>query len=262
MQSDGFHCHKLNWTKIIRLRKIINFNALLTFLSVFYQTGAVYMRWNKPPGIIQIYWIYFQLKFNMLPDSIKVLIYIQIKKIILRYEHFLIIWLIVNIWDHRYYHYHVIEKNHEECHIMANWITWQNWMVSNISPRLVMEETNTTSCLIKVLILVTAVSSFVCSMQIYNSFASYTLQQRHNERDVVSNHQPHDCLLKRLFRRTPKKTSQLCVTGLCEGNSPLSGEFPAPRASNAENVSIWWRHYETLFLENRQTRVLRFTCPW
>ena len=27
--------------------------------------------------------------------------------------------------------------------------------------------------------------------------------------------------------------------------SPVTGEFPAQRASNAENVSIWWRHHET-----------------
>ena len=26
------------------------------------------------------------------------------------------------------------------------------------------------------------------------------------------------------------------------GNSPGTGEFPAHMASNAENVSIWWRH--------------------
>ena len=36
----------------------------------------------------------------------------------------------------------------------------------------------------------------------------------------------------------------LRVTDLCEGNSPITGEFPAQGASNAENVSIWWRHYE------------------
>ena len=30
--------------------------------------------------------------------------------------------------------------------------------------------------------------------------------------------------------------------GLCAGNSPVTGEFPAQMASNAENVSIWWRH--------------------
>ena len=27
-------------------------------------------------------------------------------------------------------------------------------------------------------------------------------------------------------------------------NSPVTGEFPAQRVSNAENVSIWWRHHE------------------
>ena len=37
-----------------------------------------------------------------------------------------------------------------------------------------------------------------------------------------------------------KEISKLCVTGLCEGNSPVTGEFPAQRASNAENISIWW----------------------
>ena len=41
------------------------------------------------------------------------------------------------------------------------------------------------------------------------------LQWRHNYHDGVSNHQPDDCLLKRLFRRRAKKTSMLHVTGLC-----------------------------------------------
>ena len=46
-------------------------------------------------------------------------------------------------------------------------------------------------------------------------FHPNTLQWRHNGRDGVSNHQPHDCLLNRLFRRRSKKTSKLRVTGLC-----------------------------------------------
>ena len=29
---------------------------------------------------------------------------------------------------------------------------------------------------------------------------------------------------------------------LC-GNSPVTGEFPAQRASSAENAHIWWRHH-------------------
>ena len=47
----------------------------------------------------------------------------------------------------------------------------------------------------------------------------YTSRWRHNEHDSVSNHQPHGCLLNRLFRRRSKKTSKFRVTGLCVGNS-------------------------------------------
>ena len=39
-----------------------------------------------------------------------------------------------------------------------------------------------------------------------------------------------------------RKHKKLGVTGLCAGNSPGTGDFPAQMASNAENVSIWWRH--------------------
>ena len=70
-----------------------------------------------------------------------------------------------------------------------------------------------------------------------------SLRWRHNGCDSVSNHQPHQCLLNRLFRRRSKKTSKLRVTGLCAGNSPGTGEFPAQMASYAENASIWWRHH-------------------
>ena len=76
-----------------------------------------------------------------------------------------------------------------------------------------------------------------------HSFDLYPLQWRHKGCDGISNHQPQDCLLNGLFRRRSKKTSKLCVTGLCVGNSPGTGEFPAKMASYAENVSIWWRHH-------------------
>ena len=71
-----------------------------------------------------------------------------------------------------------------------------------------------------------------------------SLQWRHDKRDGVSDYQPHDCLLNRLFKRRSKKTSKPHVTGLCAGNSPASGDFPAQMASNAENVSFWWRHHD------------------
>ena len=58
----------------------------------------------------------------------------------------------------------------------------------------------------------------------------WSLQWRYNGRNGISNHQPHDCLLNRWFRRRSKKTPKLRVTGLCAGNTP-------------ENVSNWWRHH-------------------
>ena len=70
-----------------------------------------------------------------------------------------------------------------------------------------------------------------------------SLHWRHYRRDDVSNQQPRHCLLNRLFRGRSKKASKLRVTGLCVGNSPVTSEFPAQMASNAENVSIWWRHH-------------------
>ena len=44
------------------------------------------------------------------------------------------------------------------------------------------------------------------------------------------------------FRHRSKKTLKFCVTGLCQGNSPVTGDFPAQWASSAENVYIWWYH--------------------
>ena len=80
-------------------------------------------------------------------------------------------------------------------------------------------------------------------------------QRRHNERDSVSKHQPRD-LLNSLFRCRSKKTSKLCVTGLCEENSPVTGEFPTRRASNTWNVSIWWRHHD-----QSEIRRIVVRCP-
>ena len=69
-----------------------------------------------------------------------------------------------------------------------------------------------------------------------------SLQWRHIELDGVSNHQRFDCLPNRLCRRRSKKTPKPPVTGLCVGNPPVPDGLPTQRASNTENVSIWWRH--------------------
>ena len=79
-----------------------------------------------------------------------------------------------------------------------------------------------------------------------------SLQWRHNGHDGFSNHQPHNCLINPLFRHRSEETSKLQVTGFCEGNSPVTSEFPAQRASNAENVSIWWRHHVRVWYSSPQ----------
>ena len=86
-----------------------------------------------------------------------------------------------------------------------------------------------------------------------------TLQWLHNGRNSVSNYQPHNCLLNCLFRCRPKKKSKLRVTGLCAGNSPVTGELPAQMASNAENVSIWWHHHVYRYCLT-STEIIKMGC--
>ena len=91
----------------------------------------------------------------------------------------------------------------------------------------------------------------------------WSLHWRHNGCDGVSNHQPHGCLPNRLFRHRSKKTSKLRVTGLCAGNSPGTGEFPAQMASNTENVAIWWRQHVGAFVRSNLTSEISFlACFW
>ena len=66
-----------------------------------------------------------------------------------------------------------------------------------------------------------------------------TLQWHHNGFNGISNHQPRDCLLSHFFRCRSKKMSKLHVTGLCAENSPVT-----QRASDKQNVSIWWHHHD------------------
>ena len=49
-----------------------------------------------------------------------------------------------------------------------------------------------------------------------------------------------------------RKKSKLRVNGHCAGNSPVTSEFPAQMASNAENISIWWRHHDYQYVNNNQ----------
>ena len=92
-------------------------------------------------------------------------------------------------------------------------------------------------------VLVKNVDRVPTGIKFISSDQNIPLQWHHNGRDSISNHQRLDSLLNRLFSRIRKKTSKLCVTGLCVWNSPVTGEFPVQRASNAENGPIWWRHH-------------------
>ena len=67
-----------------------------------------------------------------------------------------------------------------------------------------------------------------------------TLQWCHNQR--FPNHQPYDCLLNCLFKAQIKENIKAPRHWPLWGEFP--GEFPAQRASTAENVSISWRHHD------------------
>ena len=71
-----------------------------------------------------------------------------------------------------------------------------------------------------------------------------SLRWRHNEHNGVSNHQPHDFLLNLFFKAQIKENFKVPRHWpLSEGNSSVTGEFHAQRASSADNISIWWRYH-------------------
>ena len=76
---------------------------------------------------------------------------------------------------------------------------------------------------------------------------SDTLQWRHNDHGGVSNHQ-HQAFMHALNKENIKAPRHWPLGGEFTG----TGEFRAQRTSNAENVSIWWRHHEISFFGNRQ----------
>ena len=85
------------------------------------------------------------------------------------------------------------------------------------------------NCFQKVTLFFLFFSSSILLTRIYQIYQT-TLQWRQNERDGVSNHQPHDCLLNHLFRRRSKKASKLRVTGdRWPVNSPHKGPVTRKR---------------------------------
>ena len=83
------------------------------------------------------------------------------------------------------------------------------------------------------------------------------LQWRHHEHDGVSNHQPHDCLLNHLFKVQIKENIKAPRHWPLW---PMTDEFPAQRASNAENVSIWWRHHAQSYRQPTLLLLYHIVC--
>ena len=80
---------------------------------------------------------------------------------------------------------------------------------------------------------------------------------KHNECDGVLNHQPQDGLLNRLFGCRSQKTSKLRVTGLCAGNSPVTGELPAQKASNAEMFP-----FDDVIISRQRWMIISHSLVW
>ena len=87
--------------------------------------------------------------------------------------------------------------------------------------------------------------NYYCDYSIvYAKLPEISLQWRHNERDVVSNHKPHDCLLSRLFRRRSKKTSNSASLAFVRGlrRWPVNSPHKAPATRKMfpfDDVIMW-----------------------
>ena len=66
---------------------------------------------------------------------------------------------------------------------------------------------------------------------------------RHNERDSVSNHRCLDGFTQPFVQVQIKESIKASRHWPVWEFSPVTGEFPAQRASNAVNVSIWGRYH-------------------
>ena len=93
-----------------------------------------------------------------------------------------------------------------------------------------------------------AIASQITGVSIVCSSADQRKHQSSHYRDVIMSTMASQItsfmlVYSTVYSRVDQRKYQLRVTGFWEGNSPVTGEFPAQRASDAENVSIWWRHH-------------------
>ena len=65
-----------------------------------------------------------------------------------------------------------------------------------------------------------------------------------NDHQDILIHLLLDCLYSSVRRLTSNENQNSASLALCGGNPPVTDGFPSQRASNAESVSIPWRHHE------------------
>ena len=112
-------------------------------------------------------------------------------------------------------------------------------------------------------------AQFQMDSQEQASVKSYSKYKTFHYIDVImgaSNHQPHDCLLNRLFGRRWKKTSKLRVTGRCAGNSPGPVNSPHKRPVTREMFPfddvIMFNHENALKCLQNVGRIQTLVCQW
>ena len=62
-------------------------------------------------------------------------------------------------------------------------------------------------------------------------------------RELCSAFASKQCYLQNQLNKHDGDITTPFLQADCPVNRPGTGEFPAQMASNAENVSIWWRHH-------------------
>ena len=88
----------------------------------------------------------------------------------------------------------------------------------------------------------------------WNIYVCNTLQWRHNERDGVSNHQPHDCLLKRAHRRKYQSSASLAfVRGIHRWlvNSPHKWPVSQKMFPFDDAITLPWRRSHSIWMSVR-----------
>ena len=96
-----------------------------------------------------------------------------------------------------------------------------------------------------------------------------SLQWRHNERDGVSNHQPHDCSLNRLFRRRSRKHKSSALLAFVRGihRWPVNSPHKVPGTRKIfpfDDVIIllwcwwWWCTADASYRFEAETKLSRF----